>query len=838
MKKAALIIGIVIIILAVTIIAIPVVFKKSLLEKTKTTINAGINAKVGFSDIKLSLIRNFPKITLELKDLIVTGTGVFANDTLLSAPTISTKISLASLFAKEGIALEEITFIDPFLNLKVDKAGKANWDIVKESGTAQVQNQQPKETSSSSKKPFELQLENIVISNATILYNDKSIPMLISMKESQFNLKGKMYGSSTELSGDAVIGNFLLDYDSVAYISNSVVKTNTVFSIDFENWIIKIKKSEWWVNKLPFDLAGDIKMPGDSILFDLDFKAKKNGFGDFLTLIPPGYEKYLEGIETEGSASMTGYFKGLYLDEDYPAFSFDFTIGNGRLKYAKLPEQVRNISANVNIWKPQGSLDLLALSVKNAHAEVGSNPVDFSLALGNIYSNLSFDFVLNGKVNFDELKKALPLEGYSGKLETRISAKGNYNNIELKQYDKIKAGGTMVLSEFNYTGKELSKPVSIPSGKLDFNSTDVNLSQFKVLVGSSDMTLTGKVTNYLNYYFSKGIIEGSLQLRSEFLNLNELANLQVNQSKPETTGTKTTPKTTEPSTEEGITAISIPNNLNLVFTANVTRALFDKMPITNINGIVTAKDGILDLRGLNMNMLDGELKLNGSYSKLTGNNPDVDLGFTIVDFDIPSAFKSLKFFRQMAPIAGQSQGKLSAGFSIKGKLTPDMETNFPTLNGSGFFNTTNLQVVNSRIFDQLKGIIKTEKLKNVKVDDFTANFTVEDGNLLLKPFNTKIAGQETKITGKLNTQNLLDMNLSFNIEREAFGEDVEKLLQILPGQENIKMVPAGVNIVGPVNEPSIKVDLEDAKKLITNEVKKSASDGLKKLGNSLKKLIK
>jgi hypothetical protein len=142
----------------------------------------------------------------------------------------------------------------------------------------------------------------------------------------------------------------------------------------------------------------------------------------------------------------------------------------------------------------------------------------------------------------------------------------------------------------------------------------------------------------------------------------------------------------------------------------------------------------------------------------------------------------------------------------------------------------------------LKGLLKADRLRNVAVDDFSANVEIVNGTILLKPFSTQIAGQETTISGNLNAQNLLDMRLDFNVERDAFGPDVQKVLNVIPGQERILMIPASVILSGPVGQPEVRIDMEDARKKIVEEVKKSGKEELQKsinkLGEGLKNIFR
>ena len=102
MKKIVLIIIIVFAVILGTLISVPIFFKKSILEKTKTTINKHLNAEVDFEGFKLSLFKNFPKVTIELQNVTVIGKGEFQTDTLLAVETAMAKMNLKSLFKKQN----------------------------------------------------------------------------------------------------------------------------------------------------------------------------------------------------------------------------------------------------------------------------------------------------------------------------------------------------------------------------------------------------------------------------------------------------------------------------------------------------------------------------------------------------------------------------------------------------------------------------------------------------------------------------------------------------------------------------------------------------------------
>ena len=393
-----------------------------------------------------------------------------------------------------------------------------------------------------------------------------------------------------------------------------------------------------------------------------------------------------------------------------------------------------------------------------------------------------------------------------------------------------------MLDNFVYDSPRFTQKINVPKGRLDFSPEEIDLKEFLLKVGQSDFKISGIVSNYLNYILKEGTLKGNLRLNSERINLNELLRLQV-PKKDEVAEIESENDHTNDDSVKEVLAFDIPENIDIAFRSNIKSAVFDRLPISNINGLITAENEKLVLNGLNMDMLDGAMKLTGSYQNTPQNQPFVDFGLEINQFDIPLAYRSLTGIQQMLPVAGQSTGKFSSSINMKGQLSEFHKLVPRSINGKGHFGTTNLEVINSPIFNQLKGILKSERLKNVKIDDFKANFTIVKGDLLLKPFKTKIANQETQIEGSLNADNLLNMQLDFKIEREAFGPDIQNILGVIPGNENIKVVPAGVLIKGPVENPEVKMDLSETRKYITDATKDDIKKSLDKLGKGLKKLF-
>lgn len=826
------------VLLVTSLFLLPVIFKPKMVEAIKSAINKQVNANVEFADLKISLFRNFPKATLVFEQVVVTGKSDFTGDTLFSAVSVNALMNLFSVLKSSGRGIEKIVLDQPHLNLLVNRSEKANWDITFPEGLGRVT---PENVAAEPEKPFEIRLDKIVINNGKLVYNDLPGTLNLVLDRINLVLDGKMYGTKTTLNLTGNAGNFQMNYDSVQYISNVTLETKSVFAVDYESIKIAITENELLVNQLPLQFAGTLEMPTDSQIYDIQFKTRSSEFENFLALVPAGYSNYLKDLKTSGSAKIAGSIKGLLCEEIYPETNVKIQVENGTVQYKDFQEKIEKISGLISVEKPQGELDLTEFKVTGAHAEIKNNPVDFELALQQMLTNPSFAGSLKGKINFEDLKKVLQADSLNvaGLVDVNLGFRGNVADVEAERFERIKAEGTLKMQDFLYRSPTLSQEVKVASGVMEFSPVAVNLKQLKVMVGESDFSISGQIKDYLNYFFGKGVLKGDLQLQSDFMNLQQLMQLQkAPGAKPlEKQAPKPEPDQTATQTPTKKLAFDVPSDIGITFHSNIQKAVFDNLAMNDIQGLISVSDGKLMLNGLAMKTLGGDLKVTGSYINTQQNQPIVDFSFDINQCDIPSAFRTFSGIRQLAPVMGYSEGRLSTALEMSGQMKPNLKLIPSSVNGNALISTFGLKIVDSPVFKELKSIINPSLLQNVAIDDFKSSVTMVNGNIDVKPFKTRVAGQETTLAATLSAEEILNMKIDFIINRQAFGQDVKNILSAIPGNNKIQQLPAGVILTGPVGKPAVKLDLSETKDVVAKAAKGEIQNSLNKMGKSLKELL-
>jgi uncharacterized protein involved in outer membrane biogenesis len=166
MKKFFKITAIVVVVLLGVVIALPFIFKGKIVELVKKEANKQLTATVDFdNDISLSLFKNFPQFTIELKKFSIADST--DTDTLVSVQRFSATLDVMSVISGDKIQINSIVLDNPRIYAKVRKDGKANWDIMKPS--TDTATAAPADTTSS----FKLGLKKFEIINGRIVYDDQ-----------------------------------------------------------------------------------------------------------------------------------------------------------------------------------------------------------------------------------------------------------------------------------------------------------------------------------------------------------------------------------------------------------------------------------------------------------------------------------------------------------------------------------------------------------------------------------------------------------------------------------------------------------------------------------------
>ena len=790
MKKFLKITAIILILLIAIIILIPIIFKGKIIEMAQEEANNNLNAKVEFADINLSLIKNFPNISAEIEDLTIVGVDTFARDTLVTFNEFKATLDLMSVISGDEIKVKRIILDNPNIYIKLLQDGTANYDIAKEDTTASedITNEESEDSN------FKMNIDKFEIIDGNIIYDDLEGDIYAKMENMNFVLSGDMTEDLTNLDINMVIDSLTVKSEGIKYLNKVKTIFDSELKADLENSVYTFKENDLQLNEINLGFDGFVEMPDEDIIMDITFKTKQEKFKDALSMIPAVYATDFEDVTTSGEFKMDGYTKGTYNDSIMPAYGVNVFIKNAFFKYPDLPKSVENINVDMKVDAKEGTGDDITINIRKASMTMAKNPINMSAYIHMTAADVGMRGKVKGKVDLNSVKDVIDLDDtdLSGIITADLSFKGNLSDIENENYEKFDAKGNLGIQKMTVNMSDMPK-IDIQKADMNFSPQYVDLKQFDIKVGKSDMHMNGKINNLISYVFNEELLSGTFNFTSDFLDVDELMGTT------ETSEEETESGEQEEGSSSESEVLEIPSNLDFTLNSVIKKITYDKLSITNAVGKIIIKDSKLDMQQLKMNMLGGSMTMNGSYTTKDVAKPFADFNMSINNFNIPETYKAFSSVKELVPIIENCIGDISATISLQSILDKEMMPILKSLMSDGDISSGNLSIKDNRLFEMLANRTKQNKFKSPRINDFDIKYFIDNGNLTVKPSKFKIAGSEVSFGGTQNLDKGLDFDLGMVLPKGVAGNIINKF-PIGSSSENVDVT---AKIGGQANDPKI-----------------------------------
>ncbi|HOI87586.1 MAG TPA: AsmA-like C-terminal region-containing protein [Lentimicrobium sp.] len=814
MKKALKIILVLLLVILTALIVLPFAFKGKIVEAVKNEAGKSLNARLDFQDVSLSLLRNFPNLSVGITEFSITGIEAFSNDTLAYIPALRVVVNLKSVLKGDTYEIRSARLDEPAFLLKVLADGSENWDIVKPSADTTIAEPVPSQ--------FRADLQKLIIRNGKLTYDDASLPMWLRFAKVDVELSGDLTADYTELKAQAESGSVTADYDGIRYLSNAKATLVSSIGADLSAWKFSFPDAKLTVNELEALASGYFSMPDEGYDMDIHFEALKNDFKSFLSLIPAVYAKDFDNLQAEGSMAFTGYVKGLYSEVTFPAFGVDLGIENAGFRYPELPQAVENVMVKAVIDNKTGDMDATVIDIRKFHMEMAGNPIDIKLFASTPISDPYVDASAKGVLNLSDIGKFYPLDentSMSGILDADVTAKGKLSVLEAGKYEQFEADGRFVVSGVNLKNPSFPDGLKVHEARIDLSPSVARMPVMKAEVGRNDFDASGKIENMLAYFFGKGDLKGELNLKSSYLNLNDFLSAESN---PDTKASDSVP----------LEVIPIPKGIDFTATALLDHVIYDNMDLHNVNGKLRVKDQQLTLDNILFNTLEGSIGINGFYSTAHPEKPVVDFRLDIKNVDVRQAFNTFNTMEILAPIAGLAEGKISTILNLKTDLNGNMMPVYSSINGSGRMLSDALTISNVNSFNKLADALKIERFRQWVIEKINLSFELVDGKVFVKPFETRLGSTIAEISGWNAFDQTMEYVMQLNIPRSEFGGAANNVLNNLVNEANKKganfsvgdRIPVAVLIKGTVTNPVITTSLRSAAGNVLDDMKQQINE--------------
>lgn len=483
LKWISIILGGIFLIILLAALIVPIVFKDDIRKAVDAGIARSINADVVFDtdNFSLSLFRNFPNITVQMRDLGVINRAPFEGDVLFATEELEVEVNLMEILFGDQLSINGISLIKPIININVLEDGRANYDIaIPSADTVTVE----------SGGEYSISIDHWEVVDGDLSYNDKSIPFGLTINGLNHDGSGAFSDVQFDLTTHSVADTVTVTYDGIEYLTDKRAQIDAVLQISEDYSLYTFKQNIIKVNDFLTTIDGWFRMNEDNYEMDLSFMTPENSFKSLLSLVPGMYTESFGTLEADGDVAFSGMVKGTYSEQRMPAFNLSLQVKDAMFKYPELPVPVDNINVDLVVDNKDGVVENTAIDLKQLRMNFGSNPLEASATIANLR-----DYRMNANIlaqlNLEELMGIFPMEG--------IDLKGNFA-IDLKAsgiYDSVRnlmpsVNASMVLANGFVKSDSFPAPLQDVKFQATVNNTSGRMQDTRINVKDFSMLMEGE----------------------------------------------------------------------------------------------------------------------------------------------------------------------------------------------------------------------------------------------------------------------------------------------------------------------------------------------------------
>ncbi len=521
-KKIGKILGIFLLIILMLMVAIPYFYQDKIAKVIKEEVNKQLDANVDFEGVSISLFKDFPNVSANIKNMTVTGNAPFEGVHLYKANNTYLSLDIFSIInSNNPYVLNRILLDNPNINIKINEQGKANYDITKSDESAATNN----ETGA-----FHIELNKYELKNGDISFNDLQGNTYVGLSGFNHSGSGDFSQDLYKLSTKTNIKNTNLRMGGVHYLKRANINAEIDIKVDQTKSSYSIDKNKMQINGLSLENEGSIVMLDEGVNLDIDFKAPGNSFKEILSLIPGVYSKSFDGLQAEGVSHFEGSIHGLYGQDKYPALQLHCKLNDGTIQYPDFPKPIKNVNVEINIESKSSDLSDMLVDVPNFNLNMDGKPLTGRLRLQDPLGKPNINGLLNGDVDLGLIQQIAPLEGIEsmeGVLSSNIEIKANYHDIEQSNYEAIQFNGALSSDKLHIKYED-QPDIHVSNIELRANPKQIDIPNTSLTAGKSDINIQGSIREPLAYLTQKNQTIIDLNLKSELLDINEWASDDAN----------------------------------------------------------------------------------------------------------------------------------------------------------------------------------------------------------------------------------------------------------------------------------------------------------------------
>ncbi|ASS50550.1 MAG: hypothetical protein A3D31_13380 [Candidatus Fluviicola riflensis] len=772
------------------------IFHDEIVDYAIGEINKNLKAKVEVSKVDITFWKTFPNVSLDFHDVFIPDALPHAThaDTLLYTEMIRMKFNPIDIW-NEKYDVKSIEIHPGTLQLKVNKKGKVNYDIVKES----------KEAKASS---FELTLQSIAASDLRFSYTNELQDQTYSTDFDQLYLRGKFTDKRFTMHTEAAFQIRKLQNGQIPIVINQPATTVVDIHIDKVKNTVSLPNGVLHLAGLPFQVSVFV----DSNSVRAKLSATELPLTEVANHLSVKETEHLDRFKGKGTASFMLKVNSELGADAYPYIDCSFNIKDGKLVEPSQNLVISNLQLDGNYSTMKGK-DKEELNLKKVAFRTAGGPFIGHLAIRK-FSAPRYTGDAHGSVNLAVLHALFHLpkiETLAGNVnvDTRfalatVSDQAGEQTIEVED-----GSGTAVLKQVSLKLLKDARKFEQINGKVILDQHEAALENLSVVLGRSDLKLNGHFDQIDKFLQDKSNLDVTVIAQSRLIDLADFNNNE------ESNGGVS---------EMNIRDWLLPTMINGDVRLDVGNITLGEHQFKEIHGNMT-----VGYRSIVIEQLFGrnaEASVQGTFAVVETAPEFFEMATNLnsKDLKFKPLFKEWNNFEQEVITSDNISGKAEVEMDFKAPF--DMRNGIlkDRIKSQIHLKVTNGKLTNVLAFKELMASLKTPKtrlvlkkreiealegkLNNIAFETLENTIYISNSNIIIPSMVINSSALDITTEGTHSFDNIVDYKFAFRLRDLKIARDESEFGEVVDDETGIRLY---VRMYGSMYDPTIVWDGQSKK---------------------------
>lgn len=469
----------------------------------------------------------------------------------------------------------------------------------------------------------------------------------------------------------------------------------------------------------------------------------------------------MDSVALRGDLAIQVTTRGKYNPKKklFPVTRADIRLDQGSVRTKYYPHPVEQIQLHATVLNTDGTMKGTSVSVQPLSFSFEGQPFMLHADLRN-FDDLRYRITSKGTLDIGKIYHVFSRRGtrLDGQLKTDLALSGRQSDATGGRYDQLHNRGTLRLKNISLSSDLFPKPFLIRSGLFRFKQDRIWMDGFRAGYGASDFTLSGYLSNIINYLVKDtGTLTGSFNLKSNHVLVDEFAAFAGEED----------PSGTASGVAKAPGVIMVPAHLDLGFAAEIKKLEYNGIGLKDVKGRMKIDSGRIRLGELAFNIIGAPVTMDAGYEPMTPMKAVFDYHISAQHFDVRRAYREIPVFRELASSASKAEGIVSLDYKLSGTLDSNMHPVYPSLKGGGSLTLQRVKVKGLKLFGAVSSATHRGSINNPDLSDVTIKSSIANNLITIQRTKMRVFGFRPRIEGQVSLDGRLD--LQFRLGLPPFG---------------------------------------------------------------------